>query len=159
NRDREHAAHPLERAEAVLGVELRDHFRVARRVERTPRGMQFVAQLDVVVDLAVLHDGDAAVDGDRLMTTGDVDDAETRRRQRRRTIDGEPGVVGPAMPERGDHPREPRRVSRPPGQRDETSDSTHRGAIPVTSASSSTTYCATRSPDRPSMNWHCSATT
>ena len=71
---------------------------------RAAGALELVAQLDVVVDLAVLRDGDrAAVDRDRLMTAGDVDDAQSRRAERRRPVDEHAAVVGPAMAQRRDH--------------------------------------------------------
>ena len=59
---------------AVTLVKVHEHFRVAARRETVSRGRKLPAQLMVIVDLAVEHDGDGSVlVGDRL----------ARRRRRR----------------------------------------------------------------------------
>ena len=65
----------LNAADAFGRVEVRDHFRVARRGELARRARRARSpQLDVVVDLAVLRDGDAAA--------VDARSADARRRRR-----------------------------------------------------------------------------
>ena len=58
DRNREHPAQPVCEALAVLFVEMDEHLGVAARREPVPRALEVVAQLAVVVDLAVLDDGD-----------------------------------------------------------------------------------------------------
>ena len=54
--------------------------------KRAPCDDELALQLHVVVDLAVLRDGNpAVVDRERLMAAGNVDDAQTRRAKRHRT--------------------------------------------------------------------------
>ncbi len=86
--DREHAAHPRERVVAMLANTSAAITSVSRRGgERAPAANHLGAQLEVVVNLAVLRDRDtSAVDRDRLMAAADVDDAEARRRQRRGSV-------------------------------------------------------------------------
>ena len=56
-RDREHAVQSLEDALAPLLVAAQDHLGVGRRPEGAAARLQFIAQLDVVVDLAVEDEG------------------------------------------------------------------------------------------------------
>src|SRR5438094_3945856 len=124
--DREHPAHAAEAIDAFGGVQVRDHFGVARGREAASGAPQLVAQLDVVVDLAVLHHRDgAAVDRDRLMPAGDVDDAQPRGRECRRWIDKCAAIVGAAVAQRGDHPLETVAVGRTAVERYESSNPTH----------------------------------
>ena len=105
---------------------MRDHFGVAGRRQSPSRPQQLIPELDVVVDLAVLHHGDgAAVDRDRLMTAGDVDDAQARRAQRGGTVGEHAAIVGAAMAQRRHHAREPIRIGPVTGQRDEACDAAH----------------------------------
>src|SRR6516225_6154392 len=77
--DRE-GKHPVQVAHhlrAVALVKVYEHFGVAARRETVSRGQELPAQLMVIVDLAVEDDRDGAVlVGDRLVATGDVDDAQ-----------------------------------------------------------------------------------
>ena len=122
-------------------------------VNARPARCELVAQLDVVVDLAVLRDGDrAAVDRDRLMAAGDVDDAQARRAERRRSVDEQAAVVRAAVAQRRDH----RATSRGPDRRPPFSETKpaipHMGRRdsmrpPRRPPSSSATNAATRSAD------------
>ena len=126
NGDREHAAHPLERRLAMLGVERGNHFGVACGGKRTPAPLELGSKLDVVVDLAVLHDGYAApVDRDGLMAAGDVDDAQPGRGQGRGSVRPHAGVVGAAIPHRLDHRRQRRDIRGRAARGHESGDATH----------------------------------
>src|SRR5689334_23729978 len=103
---------------------MRDDFRVARRPETAALPFELALQLHVVVDLAVLRDRDGAViDRDRLMPAGDVDDAEPGGAECRRARNALAMIVGPPVPERRDHAREPAGIGRLSVQREESSDS------------------------------------
>ena len=154
DRDRKHPAQAAEAGDALDGVKMRDDFGVAVGPGPPARARELLAQLDVVVDLAVLRDGDRAfVYRDRLMTAGHVDDTQPRRPERRRPLDEVALIIGPTVLQRPHHAGEPLGIRRTPGQREETSDAAHDGdvtEIPATSANSSTTQAATRSAARPS---------
>src|SRR5687767_2588994 len=63
------------------------------------------AKLMVVVDLAVVDDGDVAgLIGDRLLAPGDVDDAEAAHPEGRLTNDPAPVIVGAPVPDGVAHP-------------------------------------------------------
>ena len=100
DRDREHPAQPLGEAGAVLLVEMDEHLGVGVRAEGVPGALELVAQLGVVVDLAVLDDDDAAVlVRDRLVAAGEVDDREAPRAERDLAVDVLAGAVGAAVDE------------------------------------------------------------
>ena len=61
-----------------------------------PGSLQFLAQLDVVVDLAVEHDG-VRPHGHRLVAGVQVDDRQAAVREGDATVGEEALVVGPAM--------------------------------------------------------------
>jgi hypothetical protein len=96
------------------------------------RGGQSVAQLRVVVDLAVLDDVDGAVlVGDRLVPAGEVDDREAARPDPRIAIDVLAAAVGAAVPQGRGHVGDqltPRRLPTVDG--DDATDSTHRASLP-----------------------------
>jgi len=78
---------------------VRDDLGIAGGGKLPAAAPQLVAQFDVVVNLAILHDGNrAVVHGDRLVSSGDVDDAEPRRSQRGRRVAERPAVIRAAMP-------------------------------------------------------------
>ena len=109
---------------------MRDHFSVGRGRETASPALQLVAKLDVVVDLTVLHDGDgAALNRDRLVAAGHVDDAEARGAERRRTVDEQAMIVGTAVAQRAHHPRQPFGIGPLTVQREESSDAAHAGVI------------------------------
>ena len=82
---------------AVLLVEVDEHLGVAARREAVPGALELVPQLAVVVDLAVLDDGDPAVlVGDRLVAGREVDDREPPGREPDRAFDERvPSESGP----------------------------------------------------------------
>ena len=143
-------------------VEMRDDLRVTGGREHTAGALQLIAKLDVVVDFAILRDGDAAVDRDRLMSAGHIDDAQSGGAEPDGAVEERAVIVRAAVPQCRDHPRDPLRIRSATPQRDDARDSTH-GAEgvekPRTSASSAATKPATRLAERPSKNWHCSAAT
>ena len=80
---------------------------------------ELVAQLGVVVDLAVLDDDDAAVlVRDRLVAAGEVDDREAPRAERDLAVDVLAAAVGAAVDELGAHRAKRLDVGVPVGARD-----------------------------------------
>jgi hypothetical protein len=142
-------------------IKMRDHFCIAGGGGVSAAPFELAPELDVVVDFAVLRDGDAVADADGLVSAGDVDDAEPRRAECGGTIGKETPVVRTAMLERRDHSVDALGRRRRAVQRDETRYATHvdDSRRPVTAATSSTTNPATRSAAWPSRNWHWSSTT
>ena len=75
--EREHPAQPLHAIDSPLLVRVNDRLRVRARLEHVAAGRQLTLQLLEVVDLAVQDDGARPVLAiDRLVSAGDVDDAE-----------------------------------------------------------------------------------
>ena len=106
--DGEHPPEPVREALAVLLVEVDEHLRVSVRREPVPCALEVVAQLAVVVDLAVLDDGDPPVlVRDRLVAGGEVDDREAPRREPDGPVDVRAVGVRPALNERCAHRSEP----------------------------------------------------
>ena len=100
-RDREHPAQVLDEGGPALLVEMHEHLGVAVRPELVAGVLQPLAQVAVVVDLAVLHDLDAAVlVADRLVRALEVDDRQAPRGERDGLLREHAGAVGPAMDER-----------------------------------------------------------
>ena len=109
--DREHAAQALPQPRAPLLVPVHEHLGVAPRGEPVARALELAAQLQVVVDLAVLHDDDGAVlVGDRLVAAGQVDDRKPPCGEPDAALDMRALGVRPAVLERRRHAREPLRV-------------------------------------------------
>ena len=95
-REGEHPAQPLDETHAVLGVEVNQHLGVAARPEAVPRSLELHAKLAVVVDLAVLNDGDPMrLVRDRLIAGGEVDDREAPRCEPDGPSTYEPSESGP----------------------------------------------------------------
>src|SRR6478736_3298919 len=68
---------------SLLLVEMHEHFRVAVRPEAVSGGLELPAEAAVVVDLPVEHDDDGAVFvTDGLLSSADVDDAQTTHAER-----------------------------------------------------------------------------
>ena len=75
--DGEHTAKPLPQLGAPLLVPVNEHLGVAAAAEPVTCPLELVHELAVVVDLAVLHDDDAAVlVRDRLVASGQIDDRQ-----------------------------------------------------------------------------------
>src|SRR5665648_782145 len=129
---------PLKRAAqaAPLLVGVDDDFAVAAGAERVAGGDELVAQLAVVVDLAVVDEPDGVVlVGDGLVAPGAVDDAEPAVAEAHvRALEGA-GVVGSAVHERRCHAPE----ELPVGRAGEAEDAAHArelswGSGPMTGA-------------------------
>jgi hypothetical protein len=106
-RDCEHAAQPSREVEAPLLVAVDEHLGVAVRREAMAVALEPVAQLGVVVDLAVLDDVDRLVlVRERLVAGVEVDDRESPRGQSDRAVDERAVRVRPPVDERRAHPRE-----------------------------------------------------
>ena len=98
--EREHAVERVHELRAVLLVEVDEHLGVRAAAEGVPALLEQVAQLAVVVDLAVQRRPHVArLVGERLVAAGDVDHAEAPRAERdaspRVLVDA--FVVGAAM--------------------------------------------------------------
>ena len=99
---------------------------VARRAEAVPAPLERRAQLEVVVDLAVLDDLDRAVlVPDGLVAAGEVDDGETARRQGDRAVDERARAVRAAVAQRLVHGLERPRVDGASVERGESADPAH----------------------------------
>src|SRR5690348_4639881 len=82
------------------------------RAEATAALLEALAQLAVIVDLAVVDELQIPVGaGHRLMPAGDVDDAEPAHAQAGDGIGVDAAVVGSAMADRVAHPPEQRFAS------------------------------------------------
>lgn len=104
-RQREHAVQPLDEAQAVLLVEVRQQRRVAVAADPVAAGVEVGAQLLEVVDLAVEDDRDGAgLVGRRLVALVEVDDAQPPMPERRPPGDVDAAVVRPAVQDRQGHP-------------------------------------------------------
>ena len=104
DREREVAVQTLEEGRPPLLVRVGDHLRIRLRREAVAERLELLAQLDVVVDLAVLHHPEApALVGDRLVATVEVDDREPRVRHPEAAVEIEPDAVRTAMPELARH--------------------------------------------------------
>jgi hypothetical protein len=140
-----HSAHAAEGLHALARVQMRDDLRVAGGRASPARARQLIAQFDVVVDLAVLRDGDGpVVDRDRLVPARHVDDAQARRADRHDAVHEVAEVVRPAMADRLHHRRQSRLLSGSAAQRDEACNAAHDwesadGRPPLMRASSSRT--------------------
>src|SRR6185369_9052477 len=115
-------------AELIVGVD--DGFGVAVRVERVAQLFEFLAQLEIVVDLAVEDDPRAAirvVNG--LLAAFEIDDREAAHREAGGTVNVEAVFVGSAMANGVVHPREQLLVNRLPVVSNDPYDSTHWSRI------------------------------
>ncbi len=96
-----------------LIVSVDDRFRVAVGVERVAEFFEFLAEFEIVVDLAVEDDPRAAiliVDG--LLAALQIDDGEASHRESDGTVDVKTVLVGTTMPDRLAHPRQQLLVNR-----------------------------------------------
>src|SRR5262249_16219545 len=95
---REHATQAAHEVEAFGFVEVDETFRVRARTKGMARSVELRAQLRVVVDLAVEHDGDGLVlVPDRLTPGVEVDDGEPAHAERESSFDEGALVVGPTV--------------------------------------------------------------
>ncbi len=127
-RDRELAVEPCERIGSPLLPGVDDHLGVAPGPEAVSQRGQLLAELHVVVDLAVEdHPDPVVLAGEGLLPRGQVDDRQAGVAQRRAPVTVEAALVRPAVPERGDHRLEVRELRRRrcPGQGDGAGDPAH----------------------------------
>ena len=95
DRERKHAAQPLDERRALRFVEAQDDFGVAVRSKRDARVRARRAQLREVVDLAVVGDGEPAVGHRHRLMAGRrrIDDRQPGVRERRVTTRRLPGAA------------------------------------------------------------------
>ena len=102
--EREVAVQALQAVRAPLGVRVRDHLGVGRGREAVAERLELLRQLDVVVDLAVLHHPVAArLVGERLVAAGEVDDREAGVDHPEAAVQVEARAVGAAVVELARH--------------------------------------------------------
>src|ERR671913_314111 len=81
DREGKHAAQVFRTVNAILIVSVNDRFRIAVGVKGVTKLFQLLAQLEIVVDLAVEDDpGAAIVIVDRLLPALPIDNCETAHR-------------------------------------------------------------------------------
>jgi hypothetical protein len=103
-RERELPVETLQGAEAVALDQPQYDLGVRGGREALARGLELGAQLDVVVDLAVVDDrAPAGGDLDRLPAAGDVEDRQPRGREPRPGVQEQAVAVGPAVADRRHH--------------------------------------------------------
>ena len=103
---------------------MREHLGVAVRAKPVAGALELAAQLLVVVDLAVLDDGDRAVlVRERLVARLEVDDREPARGEADVAVDERAVGVGAAVDERRAHLVQTARVA------DDPADSAHGGLL------------------------------
>jgi hypothetical protein len=153
-REREHAAEPLDEVDAVLLVQVRDHRRVARAAHLVTG--QLAAQLAEVVELAVEDGGHVArLIRHRLAARRQVDHLQAPVPEDAAAELVDAALVWPAVDERGVHTLDERRVGAARG-REQSADPAHRRSSctswtrslssHVTSSARSTTAAGLRSP-------------
>ena len=104
NRERELPVQATQHPGAPLLVRVHQHLGIAARAKAMPGPYQLRAQLQVVIDLAVVHDEHSSIFvAQRLGAAGDVDDAEAHVGQTHALARVPPAAVGTAMPQRGRH--------------------------------------------------------
>ena len=121
-RQRPLAVHPLEAGVAPDAVRLQNDFRVAARAKTAAARAQFLAQLEVVENLAVEDDpGPLAIIRHRLLPARDVDDGQPRVRQAGPLVAVHAELIRTAVPKGVRHPeqRVASRRCRARGQRDD----------------------------------------
>src|SRR5690348_5797933 len=96
-REGKHSAQIFQQAGPVLFIEMQDNFRVRGGAELVPR-VELLAEIAIVVDLAVKGDREAAVlVRERLVAAGKVDDAQPAVRDSKIAVEVKSFVVRPAM--------------------------------------------------------------
>ncbi len=97
--------------EAVLLVEMDDHLTIAFGAQAVPARQQPLAQLAIVVDLAVEYRQHTAIlICDRLVAARDVDNAESSHPERDARLDVRAALVGTAVNDRVCHAAQTRLV-------------------------------------------------
>ncbi len=112
DREGKHAAQVFRTVSAVLIVSVNDRFGVAVGVEGVTEFFEFLAQFEIVVDLAVENDpGGAILVVDGLLPAFQVDDGEAAHGEADRAVDVKTVVVRPAMADRLVHAGQQRFVN------------------------------------------------
>jgi len=105
DRERELAVQALQHPLAPLLVSVHQHLGVAAGAEQVPAGLQLAAQCEVVEDLAVVDDEDAAVFVRHgLHPARQIDHAQPGVGEAHPVVDVQPEPVRPAVPDGGRHP-------------------------------------------------------
>ena len=79
---------------------MRDRLAIALRAEAMTALHKIVAEFAVVVDFSIKDEGDRLIFvGERLIATGDIDDAQAAHGQADIAVDEVSGAVGTAMPQ------------------------------------------------------------
>ena len=103
-REREDAVEAGDALVVIVLVGVDDDFRVRPGAEAVALALQLIAELSVVVDLAVEHHGDRPVlVVDRLVAAGQIDDAQPRHAEADAVRDHRASVVGTPMRDRRAH--------------------------------------------------------
>ena len=111
DREREHPVRPLEHPDAVLRVEGEQHLGVRVRPERIAALEELGAELDVVVELAVVGDPELPVRrAQRLVAALDVDDRQAPVAETDVAEDLGAAIVGAAVRQHVRHPVEHARI-------------------------------------------------
>ncbi len=111
---------------AILIVSMDDRFGVAVGVEGVSEFFELLAQLEIVVDLAVKNDPRRAIlIVNRLLPALEIDDREAAHCQADGSVDIEAVFVRAAMPDRFIHAGQQRFVNRLAVVSNESNDSTH----------------------------------
>ncbi len=129
-REREHPAQALHAIDAQVLVQVDDRLDVRPGAEAVPRASQLVAQLDVVVDLAIADDDHRSVLArDRLIACLEVDDRQAADAEPDSGRDVRALSVRSAVDERGRHSRDHGLFDRPVRiVRRDPADPAHQGA-------------------------------
>src|SRR5215213_1162155 len=102
-----HAAQVFRAVSAELIVGVNDGFGVAVGVESVAQLFEFLAQLEVVVDLAVEDDPRATIRVvNWLLAALEVDDCEATHREAGRAVDVKAVLIGTAVTDGVVHPRQ-----------------------------------------------------
>src|SRR5262249_7431677 len=97
-RKAEHAFEPAQEIIAPLLVAVNQHPAVATRTEAVAGGDELFAQHLEVVDLAIADGNDVAVlAGERLVTTGHIDDGQSTHAEQQGTVAERAGIIGSTM--------------------------------------------------------------
>ena len=124
--DREVAVQPVEAADAPLLIRMCDHFRVRRGRELVPQPGELGPELDVVVDLPVLHDPVApTLVAQGLVAAVEIDDRETRGRHPEPAVEIQADAVRAAVPQLAGHGQQERPVGGVPGDAVGSGDAAH----------------------------------
>ena len=134
-RKREHAVEMANEGIAVLCVQAQDHLTVRTGPETVTFGLEHLAQFAEIVDLAVAHDPKRTVRaGQRLMTSGQVDDRQATHSDGARAVRVHPLVVGTAMDRDPTHGGEWVRIDGLTVQSANTEDAAHCALVSSRSA-------------------------